>query len=246
MGESRATDGGALGFVGGKVRGWRTGSRESQVFVLGVLLTGISVSFAVSLAKPEWMPLAAYFVWLLVAMLLLRFVPLVIAVTWDTVAAVVSTAAQGPMTGARAVAMLLFLLAVALVLFQASRQRSGLPVPVSEALLSDLRDRLQRQGRIPELPAGLALAVAPWSPPHGVNYAGDFLVSDLGDDRPPARGDPRRRGRQGHRRWSRRPPVRRGPRRTARRAAPARAVPARPTTSCSGRTRTSSSPPRCT
>jgi hypothetical protein len=180
--ESRATDGGALGFVGGKVRGWRTGSRDSQRFALGVLLAGISLSFAVSLARPEWMPLAAYFVWLLVAMLLLRFVPLVLAVAWDTVAAVASTTSQGPMTGARAVAIALFLLAVALVLFQASRQRSGLPVPVSEALLSDLRDRLQRQGRIPELPEGWHSQSAMIAS-HGVNYAGDFLVCDLSDDR---------------------------------------------------------------
>ena len=128
MRESRATRGGALGFVGARVRGWRTGSRESQTFVLAVLLVGMTLSFAVSLWQPEWMPLATYFVWLLVAMLLLRFAHLVVAVAWDTAAAVVSTAAApGSMTGARVVAVLLFLLAVALVLFQASRRRSGLP-----------------------------------------------------------------------------------------------------------------------
>jgi hypothetical protein len=182
VGESRTADGGALGFVGGRVRGWRTGSRESQTFALGVLLAGISLSFAVSLVQPEWMPLAAYFLWLLVAMLLLRFVPLVLAVVWDTVAAVVSTATQGPVTGAEMVATALFLVAVAMVLFQASRQRSGLPVPVSEALLSDLRDRLQRQGRIPELPSGWHSQSAMVAS-HGAHYAGDFLVADLTDDR---------------------------------------------------------------
>jgi hypothetical protein len=128
------------------------------------------------------MPLAAYFVWLIVAMLLLRFVPLLIAAAWDTVAAVVSMGMQGPITGARAVATALFLLAVALVLFHGSRRRSGLPVPVSEALLSDLRDRLQRQGRMPELPAGWH-AQSAMVASHGVHYAGDFLVSDLSDDR---------------------------------------------------------------
>jgi hypothetical protein len=183
MGESRAADGGARGFVGGKVRGWRTGSRESQTFVLGVLLVGISLSFAVSLAQPDWMPLAAYFVWLLVAMLLLRFSHLAVAAAWGTVAAVVSTVhAPGALTGARAVSVTLFLLAVGLVLFQASRRRSGLPVPVSEALLSDLRDRLQRQGRIPQLPAGWH-AQSAMIASQGVNYAGDFLVCDLSEDR---------------------------------------------------------------
>jgi hypothetical protein len=182
VGESRATDGGALGFVGARVRGWRTGSRESQTFVLGVLLVGTSLSFAVSLWRPDWMPLAAYFVWLLVAMLLLRFGHLVVAAAWGTVAAVVSTvAAPGSMTGARVVAVLLFLLAVALVLFQASRRRSGLPAPVSEALLADLRDRLQRQGRIPGLPPGWH-AQSAMVASRGVHYAGDFLVSDLSED----------------------------------------------------------------
>lgn len=164
------------------MRGWRTGSRDSQVFVLSVLLTGISLSFAASLAQPDWMPLAAYFVWLLVAMLLLRFVPLVVAVAWDSAAAVASTAAGGPITGARAVAMSLFLLAAAMVLFQASRQRTGLPVPVSEALLADLRERLQRQGRIPDLPDGWHSQTAMLAS-HGADFAGDFLVADLSEDR---------------------------------------------------------------
>ena len=164
------------------MHGWRTGSRDSQVFALGVLLTVISVSFAASLAHAEWMPPAAYFVWLLVATLLLRFVPLLVAVAWDTVAAVVSLANQGPITGVRAVPVVLFLLAVAMVLFQASRQRSGLPVPVSEALLSDLRERLQRQGRIPDLPDGWHSQSAMVAS-QGADYAGDFLVSDLSDDR---------------------------------------------------------------
>jgi hypothetical protein len=63
-------------------------------------------------------------------------------------------AAGGSMLGARAVAMGLFLASVAVVLFEASRRRSGLPGPVSEALFTELRDRLQRQGTIPDLPTG--------------------------------------------------------------------------------------------
>lgn len=182
MGDSRATHGGAVGFAGGRIRGWRTGSRESQVFVTGLLLTGISLSFTVSLAWPQWMPLAAYFVWLFLSMLLLRFVPLVVAVLWDCVAAVVSTAAGGPVLGARGVAMGMFLVAVAIVLFEASRRRSGLPGPVSEALFTELRDRLQRQGTIPDLPPGWH-AQSAMIASHGADYAGDFLVADLSDDR---------------------------------------------------------------
>jgi Stage II sporulation protein E (SpoIIE) len=181
MVEPRATGGGVPGYVGGRVRSWRTGSRESQVYVLVVLLLGITGSFVVSLAAPTWMPLAAYFVWLLVAMLLLRFGMLLVAVGWNSVAAVVMQLAQGSLTSQRAVALALYVVAAALVVYQASRQRSGLPVPLSEALLTDLRDRLQRQGRVPDLPGGWHSQTAMIAS-HGVHYAGDFLVADLSDD----------------------------------------------------------------
>lgn len=181
VGASRATGSGVVGYVADRVRSWRTGSRESQAYVLGVLLVGITVSFAVSLAAPEWMPLAAYFVWLLLAMLLLRFEPLVVAAGWSSVAAVTMLLAHGPLGVQQAVAVVLYLLAVALVLYQGSRQRSGLPGPLSEALLADLRERLQRQGRVPDLPPGWHSQTAMIAS-HGVPYAGDFLVADLTDD----------------------------------------------------------------
>ena len=181
MVETRATGGGVPGYVSGRVRSWRTGSRESQAYVLGLLLLGITASFLISLASPAAMPLAAYFVWLLVAMLLLRFEPLLVAVAWNTLAAVVMLLVQGAPNEARVVAIALYLLAVALVLYQASRQRSGLPAPLSEALLADLRERLQRQGRVPELPDGWHSQTAMVAS-HGVHYAGDFLVADLTDD----------------------------------------------------------------
>ena len=181
MVETSRASGGVAGYVGRRVRAWRTGSTESQLYTLAVLLVGISVSFAVSLVAPTWMPLAAYFVWLLVAMLLLRFGPLVVAATWDAVAAVVMLLAQGPLTGSRAVGVGLYLLAVALVVYQASRQRSGLPAPLSEAMLFDLRERLQRQGRVPDLPPGWHSQTAMVAS-HGADYAGDFLVADLAED----------------------------------------------------------------
>src|SRR5688572_19856383 len=108
MVETRASAAGYLGgYVSGRVRSWRTGSSESQVFVLGVLLAGITASFAISLVSPSSMPLAAYFVWLLVAMLLLRFGPLLVAVGWNAVAAVVMLVVQAPLDGQRVIAIAL-------------------------------------------------------------------------------------------------------------------------------------------
>ena len=57
---------------------WRTGSRESQSPTLVALLVGVVACFGVSLASYSLMPLTAYYVWLLLGMLLLRFRPLVV------------------------------------------------------------------------------------------------------------------------------------------------------------------------
>jgi hypothetical protein len=81
----------------------------------------------------------------------------------------------------RWLAVLEFLVASVLVLYVAGRLRSALPSTLSEALLSDLRDRLQAQGRIPPLPEGWQSQTAMLAS-HGVGYAGDFLVADLRED----------------------------------------------------------------
>jgi hypothetical protein len=168
--------------VRSRVRSWRTGSLEGQLYVLAVLMAAVTLCFAASWWKHAWMPLTAYFVWLLVGLLLLRFVLLAILATYDVAAGIASLALDGPMTGIRAVAVLHLLVAGALVVYQASRQRNGLPGPLSEALLADLRDRLQAQGRVPELPDGWQSQSAMIAS-HGVRYAGDFLVADLSADR---------------------------------------------------------------
>ena len=172
----------SAGYVADRVRSWRTGSRESQAYVLGVLLGGVTLSFLVSWNAYEWLPLTAYFVWLLVGMLLLRFVPLALLAVVTSVVAIVAMWHDGPIEGARITVIATLLLSVALILFQSSRQRSGLPVTLSELMLSELRDRLQAQGVIPPLPEGWEAQSAMLSS-HGVGYAGDFFVADLVDER---------------------------------------------------------------
>ena len=144
----------AADYLRSRVDAWRSGTSESQTYVALALLGLIGLSFVVSLVQPEWMPLAAYFVWLLVALLVLRFRPLLVVAAVDAAAGVATLAISGPITGSRVVAMAAFLLAVVLVLVVASRQRSGLPATLSESLLADLKERLQAQGRIPPLPEG--------------------------------------------------------------------------------------------
>jgi len=114
-------------------------------------------------------------------MLLLRFGPLLLLTTVIVVAAIGSRLTAGQTNPAPVAAVAVLVLSVALVLYVASRQRSGLPTPLSEALLADLRDRLTAQGQVPELPGGWHAQSAMLAA-HGVGYAGDFMVADLDRD----------------------------------------------------------------
>jgi hypothetical protein len=172
----------AAGYLHAAAAAWRTGTRRSQRQVALVLLTIVAASFVVSVTVPEWMPLAAYFLYLLVAMMLLGFRPLVLVAGVNAAAAVVAWVTAGPMTLSRAIAVAAFVAATLLVLVVASRQRTGLPALLGGEFLSDLRDRLQSQGGIPPLPDGWHSQSA-MIPSQGGTYAGDFLVADLSEDR---------------------------------------------------------------
>jgi len=166
----------------GLARRWRTGSARSQRQVLGVLLLGVLLCFVVSWMRDDDVPTGAFFLWPLAGLMLLRFRPLAV-LTGATVAAAAAAYAHGG--GSRHVGageLVVAAIAVTLVLWQASRQRSGLPVGLSEAMLAELRDRLQRQGRVPPLPEGWTSQSAMIAAA-GAGYAGDFLVADLREGR---------------------------------------------------------------
>lgn len=152
------------------------------MLALGVLLAGVSLSLGVSLTSYDWMPLTAYFVWLLLGLLLLRFHPLLLLAGVTTAAAfgAVLWSADGDLQLRQVTAMAAFVVALALVLYQAGHQRSGLPVTLGEAMLSELRDRLQAQGVMPPLPQDWHAQSAVRSS-QGLSYAGDFYVADLSD-----------------------------------------------------------------
>jgi hypothetical protein len=168
--------------VRARVDAWRTGSAQSQWTVAGVLLAVISAALVVSLNDRTWMPLSAYYVLLLVATLLLSFRPLVVVALFDIVCGIGSLWLYvDSVTAFAVVSTLWFLVGVVLVLFVASRQRSGLPATLSESFLADLKERLQAAGQIPALPGGWESQTAMIAS-HGVSYAGDFLVARKSDD----------------------------------------------------------------
>ncbi|MFB9314753.1 PP2C family protein-serine/threonine phosphatase [Nocardioides plantarum] len=160
------------------ISGWRSGTRRSQQLVLAALSAGVVVSMVVSLHDYDVFPLAGFFVWMLLGLLLLRFRELVALSVVVVAGGTISRLAHGAGAGGRVAGVVLLLLAAALVLFASSRQRSGLPGPLSAALLADLRDRLNAQGRVPELPGSWECETAMVGA-HGVGYAGDFMVADL-------------------------------------------------------------------
>lgn len=158
--------------------GWRTGTRRSQYQVLAVMVLLVAASLAISLQSYDLFPLAGYFLWLLVGAMLLRFGPLLWLAIAVSAAAMLALFTQDSVEGTRHLALLFFGLSVCLVLYAASRQRSGLPSPLSSALLADLRDRLNARGTVPPLPAGWR-AQSAMVAAFGVGYAGDFMVADL-------------------------------------------------------------------
>ncbi len=169
-------------YLGDPVATWRTGSPQSQLLTLVALLLGVGLSFVVSVVDYTLMPLTTYYVWLLLGMLLLRFRPLVTLTTVVVSAQVCAVLLDPPMTVVRITALIALFISVALIVFASSRQQSGLPGPMGEALLTDLRDRLQSQGSIPELPAGWH-SHSSMIAASGIGYGGDFIVAHCSEDR---------------------------------------------------------------
>ena len=171
----------AAGWLRSRADAWRSGSVRAQWWLAATLVLLILLSLVVSLVNHDLMPLTAYFLWLLIARILLSFRPLVVVATVNAVAGSVALLANGT-SPVRWLAVVEFLVASLLVLYVAGRLRSALPSTLSEALLGKLRDRLQAQGRMPPLPEGWQSQTAMLASDGGT-YAGDFLVADLRGDR---------------------------------------------------------------
>jgi len=166
-----------------RVDAWRTGSPQSQWAVAGVLLVVIGVSFVVSLSDRSWTPLSAFFVYLVVATLLLSFRPLLVVAVVDILAGVGSLILSLQTVSTLVVMSIVWFLAgTLLVLAVARSQRSGLPATLSESFLADLKKRLTAASQIPPLPSGWESQSAMIAS-HGVSYAGDFMVAHLSEDR---------------------------------------------------------------
>ncbi|HPU14205.1 MAG TPA: PP2C family protein-serine/threonine phosphatase [Aeromicrobium sp.] len=165
-------------------RMWRSGSQDGQMAVLAMLLLLTAVLFLISLWSYALIPAAMFLIPILLGGVLLRWVPLAVLSALTLFAAVVSSLVQvseeGLQTGRLASVFALFI-GTAILLYSSSRTRSGLPAALGEAMLVDLRDRLQAQGTVPPLPEGWTTETAMESA-GGARFSGDFLVANLSND----------------------------------------------------------------
>ncbi len=178
------------GYLDTRIVRWRTGTSEGQVAVLGALVVLSAVILCGSLISYNTFPAPTFVIPLLLGSMALRYRPLLTLVLVIVASIATSVSRQyvlavdqgmDGITGARISTLITMSLVAALILFESSRHRSGLPGPLGEAMLVDLRDRLQAQGTVPPLPQGWASQSAMISS-GGTKFAGDFLVANLSDD----------------------------------------------------------------
>lgn len=178
------------GYLDDRIVRWRTGTSEGQVAVVVALLV-VSVAILIcSLISYAAFPAATFVIPLLLGAMTLRYRPLFTLVIGIFVciaitvareyARAVETGADG-MAAGRISTLVTMIIVAAIVLFESSRHRSGLPGPLGEAMLVDLRDKLQAQGVVPPLPQGW-LSQSAMTSAGGAKFAGDFLVANLSDD----------------------------------------------------------------
>lgn len=173
---------GITSYVQQRVEGWRTGSRGSQSFLLLVFVALVGAAVGIGELAQVVVPVSLWFLVLMLGLMLLRFVPLLMLTVVLGAAAFWTSVQTGFTTPSREAALTTLAVGVLLAIYQSSRQRSGLPMALSEAVLTQLRDRLQRQGVVPPLPNGWRSESATITA-NGPSYAGDFLVADLREGR---------------------------------------------------------------
>lgn len=172
------------GYVGIRVVRWRNGSTEGQIAVLTILLAVAAVMGVVSIHSPGLVPTAAFVIPLVLGNIALRWRPLGVLNIFTVVCAGANGVRQTLTTGFSAVRFSTFAvvtIVAAVTFFASTRNRSGLPTALGEAMLVDLRDRLQSQGVMPALPAGW-LAQSAMLSAGGAKFAGDFFVADMTED----------------------------------------------------------------
>ena len=154
---------------------------NEKVALVGLVLLAVGGIVLGRVVGPEWVPPGIVVLPLLGGGLFLRPVAmrrLIVVVALCLTYAVVDLGIDVVRPGALVVVLVT---AVVSYEFARSREETGLTGSSGDALVMGLRDRLARQGTVPELPEGWR-AEAVLRPAGGGPFAGDFVVSALTRD----------------------------------------------------------------
>src|SRR4051812_4306546 len=178
---------------GGSIARMRAARRRAALFVApessrakAVVLTSLLVLVAVAAILTrtvglQAVPLTALAIPLILGAFLLDRPALRVLIAAATIAAAAELADVGwEQARVGSVVVLAIVGAIAVELVR-DRERLGLSVGRGESMLLELRDKLQRQGELPALPAGWHADVAQRSA-GGSTFGGDFIVSTLADN----------------------------------------------------------------
>ncbi len=168
------------GYAASRFYRWRTGTPGGQRLVLAPLSALIVLITIVSIVDYDTAPVVAFLVPILLGSITLRFRPLVFLAALAGLGLTIAVLQEG-MTPTRFSTLIVMGVCVGIILLTASRIRTGLPGPLNETMLLDLRNRLYAQGRVPLLPNGWQSQSAMRSA-GGAKFAGDFMVAGLSDD----------------------------------------------------------------
>lgn len=169
----------AVTVPGRRLQWWR---RHREPGALVVLLVAVLATGAAILTWPELFPIVTLAPWVVLAALFLssRSMIVLYAVVAVIMALTVPTLVYNRSFTVLAIVGLGSLMVMMWVL-AASRARLGIVGFTGEDLLVDLRDRLARAARLPDLPRGWRADSAVRSA-HGDAFSGDFLVGALSND----------------------------------------------------------------
>jgi hypothetical protein len=164
--------GGVLGRAAAALR-INTPSDTRVLWLLGLLSVVLSVMIW---TLPDSTPISSLLLPMLLGSLILgpRHLPWFVVFVLVLVVIVLTQQEENPRTNAAVV--VLFLAGLIILVMSFRRTRLGVAGAQGESMLVDLRDRIQSQSRIPDLPAGFHAESALRSA-GGTPFAGDFVVA---------------------------------------------------------------------
>ncbi|MCU1678540.1 MAG: hypothetical protein JWM93_3298, partial [Frankiales bacterium] len=177
------------GYLDERIVRWRTGTSEGQLAVTVALMVLSGLILVCSLISYNVFPAPTFIIPLLLGTLALRYRPLLTLVLFIVACTAITVIRQyvraidmglEGITAGRISTLITMAIAATLVLYESSRHRSGLPGPLGESMLVELRDKLQAQRVVPTLPEGWTSQSA-MSSSGGTKVAGDFLVANLSE-----------------------------------------------------------------